>query len=152
MQAKVTVLDAQGRTRSITLNMDATQVTTLALAQSSLDVWLAAFEAASGCSVIKALLSVPLTVPGNAADAGSNIDEGFAITCLMEDGDNHTFEFPAPAKTAGVFDFITNGQVNVSDSQIVDLLAFYNASEVFRVGKYGGGRVVDTVLSGYLTR
>lgn len=150
MQIKVTVLDIQGRTRSMTLTLD-DAVTTIAAAQTALDAWVTDFEAASGCAVIKAQLSANLTVPGNVADSGSNIDEGFAVTALMVDGDNFTFEFPAPAKTGGVFDFISNGAVNVADTQVSDLLANYATAGSFRVGKHSL-REVDTVLSGYLTR
>lgn len=148
MQVKVTLVDTQGRLTSMTLTLDPA-ITTIADALTSFQAWQTDYEAASGLGVVKAQLSTNLAITPSAADAGSNIDEGFVITALMDDGDNYSFRFPAPAKTAGVFDFVSNGQVNVADTQVSDLMANYQSGGDFRVGKHSQ-RIVDTVLSGYL--
>lgn len=150
MQIKVTYKDILGRTRSKTLNLEETVL--IEDAQAAYTAWETDFHAVSGAAVVSAILSSNLTVNVTAADAGSNVDEGFTTRLQMADGGVFSDKVPCPAKTAGAFDFISaTGTVLTTDTQVTDYYANFQAAGSFRFGELSQ-REVTAILSGVLDK
>lgn len=144
--------DSQGGTSTKELHMDPTQVTTLALAQSSLDAIIATWEGVSDAGVSQAVVSFPLTLTPILAKPSSNLDEAARLSLSMATGiGKENYRLPAPAKTGGVFDFIVGGVVDADNAALNAYFDFFLTAEVFRIG-VNSLRAVSDIVSGYLER
>ena len=132
-QITITLKDGQNRLTSKTVTLDAA-ITDIGDAQTALDSYLADFVGASDLGIVSASLTVPLTVTTTTAENTSNFDEGVNISILTTDGKKWSDRIPGPSKTAGVFDYVTAGVVDVTDAAIVALYANYLAAGAFRFG------------------
>lgn len=147
----VQLSDSQGRTSSKEFHL-ATSVNTVAGVQAALDDLVALWEAASDAGMDNPTVSFPLTMTPIAAKAGSNVDEAARIRLGMDTGvGDENFRLPAPAKTTGVFNYITGGIVDVTDAALTALFALYDSTDVFRIG-INSLRSVATLKSGYLEK
>lgn len=146
----VQLVDIHGRTTSKEFHL-AAAVNTVALAQAEMDDLLAAWPGVSDTGMDNFTVSFPLTGTPITAQAGSNVDEAARVRLGMATGvGDENYRIPAPAKTAGVFDYITAGAVNVANAALV---AFFDLFETgsFRIG-VNALRAVDSIKSGYLEK
>lgn len=132
-QITVALVDGQDTLTSKTLTLDAA-ITDPADAQTALDSYLADFGVASDLGVVSASLTIPLTVTPTTAENTSNFDEGVNMSILTTDGKKWSDRIPGPAKTAGVFDYVTGRKVDTADAAITGLYANYLAAGAFRFG------------------
>lgn len=148
--ARVRLVDEQGRTASLGLVFP-TAVTTIAAAQTAFNTWQPLFEAISGMGVRSAEISAKLTLTPSAAKAGSNRDEGAWLTMTDTEGDNFSVRIPAPSRTAGVYDYIVGGEVDLTNTDIQDYAAQFEAAGSIRFGAKSY-RVSAGLESGYLEK
>lgn len=147
----VQLSDGQGGTGSKEFPL-AASVTTVAGAQSALDDLVAAWPAASGAGVSNPTVSFALTMTPIAAEPDSNLDEAARIRLAMSTGvGNENYRIPAPAKTGGIFDYITGGAVDVGDAALTAFFALFATGDVFRIG-VNSLRAVANMISGYKER
>lgn len=146
----VQLVDIHGRFTSKEFTVDDT-VTTLAGVQAEFDDILATWEGVSDLGLDNATVSFPLTGAAIAAKAGSNIDEAAKVRLGMATGvGDENYRIPGPAKTAGVFDYISNGVVNVAHAAVVAWFDLFSTGNL-RIG-VNSQRAVDTIKSGYLEK
>lgn len=147
---KVQLSDSQNGFGSKEFHLDAT-VTTVADAQTAYTALLAAWPGVSDAGMDNATVSFPLT-GSTPALTGSNLDEGARIRLGMATGvGDENYRIPAPAKTAGVLDYIVGGAVQVANAAVVAFFDLFEATGDFRIG-INSLRAVDTVKSGYLEK
>jgi hypothetical protein len=147
----VTLRDEQGRLSTKSIHL-AASVTTVAAAQGALDDFLTAWPAVSDAGVSDANVTFPLTMTPIDAVTGSNLDEAARVRLLMATGvGNESYRIPCPAKTGGVFDYITGGAVDAADAGIVAFFALFATGDVLRIG-VNSLRAVTSVVSGYLEK
>jgi hypothetical protein len=146
-----TVTDSQGRKSSKSFHL-AASVTTVAGAQSAWDDILAAWPGVSDGGLDSPMVSFPLTGAAIAPVAGSNIDEKSKFTLAMATGvGDENYPVPCPPRTAGEFDFIDGGQVDIADAGVVAWFALFATGDVLRIG-VNSLRAVSSVRSGYLEK
>lgn len=150
LTAEVRLVDADGRTGKIGL-VFASGVTTIALAQTAFAAWKPLFEAISGMGVRGANLTAPLTLTPSAAKTGANKDEGVWFTMTDTNGHQFSVRVPAPAETAGVWDYIVNGQVDTANADVIDFVEQYESGGSIRFGAYSS-RISAGLDSGYLEK
>jgi len=137
MTVTLGLVDGQGRTTTKEVDLVNT-VTTIAAAQTAVEALVADWPALSGLGVATASLSVNLTVTPTAAQDTANIDEGAAMKLLMEDGGYFSYRIPGPLKDEdGVFVYITNGEVDVSNAGVTGWFANFLSAGAARFTKYG---------------
>lgn len=137
MTVTLGLVDGQGRTTTKEVDLVNT-VTTIAAAQTAVDALVADWPTLSGLGVATASLSVSLTVTPTTAQDTSNIDEGATMKLLMEDGGYFSYRIPGPLKDVdGVFEYITNGEVDVSNAGITGWFANFLSAGAGRFTKYG---------------
>lgn len=111
---------------------------TAAQHQSASEALLAALKSASGVGVTKTVNTTQTILSGaanqTAAELASNKDEGFTLFVTRDDGLADTLQFPCPKKdvATGLYTFITNGVVDITNPVVVALVA------QFAVNGYGG--------------
>ena len=133
-QITIALVDGQTRETSHTVTLDAA-IVTIAAAQTALDSYLADFVVASGLGVQSASMVVPLTVTPSSAQLSSNKDEGAKMTILTTDAKRWSFRIPGPIKdVAGLFTYITGGEVDIGHAAITGLFANFLAAGGFRFG------------------
>lgn len=132
-QITVSLVDGQDRATSKTLTLDAA-IDDPGDAQTALDSYLTDFAGVSDLGVVSAVLSIPLTVTPSAAENSSNFDEGVNMRILTTDGKKWSDRIPGPSKTAGVFDYVSGGEVDTGDAGIIALYANYLVAGAFRFG------------------
>lgn len=153
-QVTVGLIDGQGRETSHTLTLS-TAITTIAGAQTALDAILADWPALSGLGVVSATLSVPMTVTVTTAEAHSNFDEGARIKLKSTDNKTISYRVPAPLRDSetGLFVYITEGEVDVSDGGITGYFANFLSAGAFRFGDVAQQVLaVSGILSGKLEK
>lgn len=147
----VQLSDGQGGTGSKEFPL-AASVTTVAGAQSALDDLVAVWSAASGAGMSNPTVSFALTMTPISPEPDSNLDEAARIRLAMATGvGNENYRIPAPAKTGGIFDYITGGAVDVADTALTNFFALFATGDVFRIG-VNSLRAVANLISGYKER
>jgi hypothetical protein len=143
--------DVQGRVSRKEFHLDAS-ITTVAAAQTAMDALVAAWPGVSDAGMSEAHVTFPLTLTPIAPVVDSNIDEGARISLAMTSGvGRENYRIPAPAKTAGVFDYITGGVVDTTNAALVAYFDLFEAGGNFRIG-VNALRAVANLVSGYLER
>lgn len=131
------LVDGQGRTSTKEVDL-VNSITTVAAAQTAVDALVADWAALSGLGVSTATLSLALTVTPITAQASSNIDEGATMKLLMEDGGYFAYRVPGPVKDEdGLFVYIVDGSVDVSNAGITGWFANFLSAGAGRFTKYG---------------
>lgn len=145
MKATISLTDSQGRNPTTDRN---TQSATLATAQTNLTSHIALLRAISDVGTTKHTIPSE-TAAVNAAVAGSNVDEGVHLVFQMADGSVINHRVPAPSRTAGVFNYISGGVVDIADADIVAYAADFMAGGTMYLKP---GVLATSLLRGYLER
>ena len=147
--AQTSTLQNQSGSHQFILDDD--EVATLADAQAAWDDILAAWPGVSDAGLDNAQVNFVLA-GSTPAVAGGNLDEGARVRLVMTTGrGNENYRIPAPAKTAGVFDYITGGAVAIANASVVAFFELFEATGVVRIGE-NAQRAVSSLKSGYLER
>jgi len=144
MEVKILAFDGQGRqtTKEVTgvATVLATQVT-------DMTALLADLDDISGLG----RTGYNMTAKQASALAGegvtSNKDEAFHLRYALADGSIFNQRIPSPKKTAGVFDFISGGVVDIANAAVVAWAANFMSGGQFRLKP---GVAATSVIDGYL--
>lgn len=140
-----------GKTRmSVVLQSD---VTTIAGIQSALDDYIADLANVSDAGILAASATIPLSLTATAPGDAANKDENAWVSIVLTDGRNPSIRLPMPKRTAGVFDFISGGAVDKTNSDLVGWFENYLAAGEFAYGKYTSTpAAIGGLNGGYLER
>jgi hypothetical protein len=145
MKATISITDSQGRATTTDRN---TQSATLATAQSALTAHIALLRAISDVGTTKHVVPAE-TAAVNAAEAGSNVDEAIHLIFQMADASVVNHRVPAPARTAGEYDAVVGGVVDITNAAIVAYAADFLSGGTMYLKP---GVLATALLRGYLER
>jgi len=116
MLITLSAFDGQGRNASKDYQDTST---TVAASITNMTALLTDLAAISGLGWSSYNLVSKNAAVNAVADAGVNKDEAMWLIFAMADGSQVAHRVPAPAKTAGIFDFIVGGIVDITDANVV---------------------------------
>lgn len=144
MEVKVLAFDGQGRQ---TTKEFAGVATVLATQVTDMTALLTDFDAITGLGRTGYNMTAKQAAAIVGDGATSNKDEAFHLRYAMADGTVFNQRIPSPKKTAGVFDFISGGVVDIANAAIVAFAANFLAGGAFRLKP---GVAATGLIDGYL--
>lgn len=143
----ISMIDGQGRKTSKEFDNTGTVAATIATAVSA---FLTDWVVISGLGTTEFTVAFETAAVNAVEGSTANKDEAARLQLVMTDGSNYNMRVPAPKKTAGVFNYITGGVVNVADADLLAMLAHFEAAGTMRLNGKTLAPLPGSFTAGYL--
>jgi len=143
----ISMIDGQGRKTSKEFDNTGTVAATIATAVSA---FLADWIVISGLGTKEFTVAFETAAVNAVEGPTANKDEAARLQLLMTDGSQYNMRVPAPKKTAGVFDYITGGVVDIANADLLAMLAHFEAAGTMRLNNKVLAALPGSFISGYL--